>query len=413
MSASGPLIPLIAAHAVSLLGNVVAAVAVPWFVLSTTGSPARTGVIAFFAALPVALGSAVVGGLTDRLGARRMSVIADGLSGVSVAAVPLLYGLGLLSFWLLAAIVFLGALFDGPGQAARQALVPALAQRSGVSLERANSLFTATEHLSYILGAPLAGVLIVSLGAPAALWLDAVTFVVSAVLVLVAVPSVRAALPSARYIRDVVEGLRFAVREHVVLTFLLLTMAGNLIMAALAPVLLPVYAREVAGGAGWLGLMIAGYGAGGLLGTVLFGVLSGRLSRRRLYVVAFLGLPISAGLLVLLPPGPLAAGVLLALGISPGVIVPLRNTVLQERTPFALRGRVFSLLQAAHMAVVPFGLLLTGLLVEALGLRIGLLVFAASLAAFATTALLVSPTRRLESQDALGEAGEMPGEEAA
>ncbi|NLE23668.1 MAG: MFS transporter [Actinobacteria bacterium] len=413
MSVSGPLSPLIAAHAVSLLGNVVAAVAVPWFVLSTTGSPARTGVIAFFAALPVALGSAVVGGLTDRLGARRMSVVADVLSAVSVAAVPLLYGLGQLSFWLLASIVFMGAVFDGPGQAARQALVPALAQRSGVSLERANSLFTATEHLSYILGAPIAGALIVSLGAPAALWLDAGTFVVSAALVVAAVPSVRAALPTARYVHDVVEGLRFAARDHTVLTFLLLTTAGNLIMAALAPVLLPVYAREVAGGAGWLGLMIAGYGVGGLLGTVLFGVLSGRLSRRRFYVLALLGLPISAGLLVLLPPAPVAAGVLLALGVAPGVIVPLRNTVLQERTPFRLRGRVFSLLQAAHMAVVPFGLLLTGLLVEALGLRVGLLVFAAGLAAFSTTAVLVRPTRRLEPLDVPGEADEPSEEEAA
>jgi hypothetical protein len=77
-----PLPVLIAAHAVSLLGNTVALVAIPWFVLSTTGSAARTGIIAFFTTLPVAAGSLFAGPLTDLLGARRMSVFSDTLSAL-------------------------------------------------------------------------------------------------------------------------------------------------------------------------------------------------------------------------------------------------------------------------------------------------------------------------------------------
>jgi MFS family permease len=391
-----PLFGLIAAHAVSMLGNTVALIALPWFVLSTTGSAARTGIIAFFATLPMAAGSLAAGALVDLIGARRMSVLSDVLSAVAIAAIPVLYTADALSFWLLAALAFAGALFDGPGQAARQTLVPELARGTGMPLERANSLFVATEHLSYVAGAPLAGILIAAIGAPATLWLDAVSFMVSAAAVLLIVPSVRHVAVARRYLSEVLDGLRFVTGDSVVSAFLLITMVGNLIMAALAPVILPVYARRVFDSPRLLGLMIAAYGVGGLIGTSVFGVLVGRLSRRRFYTIALIGMPLSAAAIALLPPFGALLLALTALGICPGVIVPLRNTVLQERTPPALRGRLFSTLQAAHLTVVPFGLLATGLLLETAGLGTTLILFAASLAVFSTVALLLPPTRRLD-----------------
>jgi MFS family permease len=393
-----PLSALIAAHAVSLLGNTVALIALPWFVLSTTGSATRTGIIAFFSTLPIALGSLSAGALVDRIGARRMSVLADAFSAVAVAAIPVLSAAGALSFWVLAALAFAGALFDGPGQAARQALLPQLAREAGVPLERANSLFTATEHVSYIAGAPLAGVLIAAIGAPATLWLDAGSFVVSGLAVLLVVPRMGgvAVAVSRRYIGDVLDGLWFVARDRVVTGFLFITMVGNLIMAALAPVILPVYAREVFDSPSRLGLMIAAYGVGGLAGTVAFGALSGRLTRRGFFTVALIGMPVSAAAITLLPPLAILLLALAVLGVCPGVLVPLRNTVLMERTPPALRGRLFSTLQAAQLAVVPFGMLATGLLLQAAGLTPALILFAAGLAAFATVSLLLPMAARLD-----------------
>ena len=389
---------LIVAHAVSLLGNTVAVIALPWFVLSTTGSAARTGIIAFFATLPIAVGSLSAGALVDRIGARRMSILSDALSSVAVAAIPVLYAVDALSFWLLALLAFAGALFDGPGQAARQALLPELAGEAGVPLERANSLFTATEHISYVAGAPLAGILIAVIGAPATLWLDAASFVVSGAAVLLFVPSVRrvaVAVPR-RYLSEVLDGLRFVVGDSVVSGFLVITMVGNLIMAALAPVILPVYAREAFGSASQLGFMIAAYGVGGLIGTAVFGAWAARLSRRWFYTIALVGMPLSAVGIALLPPLGVLLLALAALGTFPGILVPLRNTVLQERTPTAMRGRLFSTLQAAQLTVVPFGLLATGLLLEAVGLGPALVLFAAGLAAFATVSLLLPLRRRLD-----------------
>ena len=320
------------------------------------------------------------------------------LSAVAVAAIPVLYAADALSFWLLAALAFAGALFDGPGQAARQALLPELAGEAGVPLERANSLFTATEHVSYVAGAPLAGILIAAIGAPATLWLDAVSFVVSGAAVLLFVPSVRhvaVAVPR-RYLSEVLDGLRFVAGDSVVSAFLFITMVGNLIMAALAPVILPVYARQVFDSPSQLGFMIAAYGVGGLIGTAIFGALTGRLSRRGFYTIALIGMPLSAAAIALLPPLGVLLLALAALGTCPGVLVPLRNTVLQERTPPALRGRLFSTLQAAQLTVVPFGLLATGLLLEAAGLTPALVLFAAGLAAFSTASLLLPLGRRLD-----------------
>jgi len=151
---------LLAANAVSQLGNVVAVVALPWFVLETTGSAARTGITAFATTVPLALGATMAGPFVDRLGARRVSVLGDLAAGTAIAGIPLLHGLGRLDFALVLLFAFLAGAAEAPGRTARRALLPRLAQRAGVSLERTNSVSTTTEHLGYVLGAPLAGVLI-------------------------------------------------------------------------------------------------------------------------------------------------------------------------------------------------------------------------------------------------------------
>jgi MFS family permease len=115
----GPLFALLAANAVSMSGNVAALVAIPWFVLQTTGSAARTGVIAAAGLVPVVISGLMGGALVDRLGYRRTSVLADLASSGAVAAIPLLHLTIGLEFWQLVVLVFLGGLLDAPGVTAR------------------------------------------------------------------------------------------------------------------------------------------------------------------------------------------------------------------------------------------------------------------------------------------------------
>lgn len=110
-----PLSALIWGNAISLAGNVVASVALPWFVLVTTGSAAQAGIVAFAATAPFVVGSLVAGRVIDALGLRAASVLSDVASGVAVATIPLLFALGWLSVPVLA----------GPAALARCSMPPA------------------------------------------------------------------------------------------------------------------------------------------------------------------------------------------------------------------------------------------------------------------------------------------------
>ena len=105
-----PLIALLTANAISMVGNVLVMVAIPWFVLQTTESAAKTGITAVFTIVPTILSTFFGGPLIDRLGYKRVSIIADLASGVAVALIPLLYLTIGLEFWQLLILVFFGAL---------------------------------------------------------------------------------------------------------------------------------------------------------------------------------------------------------------------------------------------------------------------------------------------------------------
>jgi hypothetical protein len=129
---------LLAAEAVGQVGNMMVFVAGPWFVLETTGSAARTGIVTGALAMGAVIPAVLGGPLVDRLGHKRASVLADLASAVTVAAMPLLYLADALQFWQLVLLVFLLSSLNAQGDTARYALVPFLAGRARMPIERAN-----------------------------------------------------------------------------------------------------------------------------------------------------------------------------------------------------------------------------------------------------------------------------------
>src|SRR5918993_1393913 len=105
-----PLVGLLAGFAITTLGTRMTAVALPWFVLVSTGSVARAGIVAFAEMTPYVLVGAAGGPLVDRLGPVRAAVLGNVAACLAVATVPLLHALGLLHFGvLLAAVAVVGA----------------------------------------------------------------------------------------------------------------------------------------------------------------------------------------------------------------------------------------------------------------------------------------------------------------
>jgi predicted MFS family arabinose efflux permease len=370
-----PIFALLGANGISQVGNTVLIVAVPWFVLETTGSAARTGLtaaaIGVGAVVPVVLG----GPLVDRLGFKRASVLTDFASGATVAAIPLLYLAGLLAFWQLLVLVFLLSSLNTNGDSARFSLIPALARRATMPIERANSADRAITRLGPLVGAPLAGVLIALVGASNVLFVDAATFAVSAALVALGVPSAASASAEAEvegargYFSELLEGLRFVRTNALILSMILVATVTNFLDVPLAQVILPVYANTIYGSAASLGAMLGAFGGGAFAGTLLFGAVGHRLPRRLTFLLCFVTAPLIVfGVLAVTPQLAVVVAAVALGGLIAGPINPLYATVIQEKTPPQMYGRVFGTLNALAQAGIPLGAALAGFVVEGVGL---------------------------------------------
>ncbi len=294
----GPFLALLSANAISLLGSTLTSLAIPWFVLTTTGSAARTGVTAFCQALAIVIASFVGGAVVDRLGHKRASVIADLGSGLIVVLIPLLYRTTGLAFWQLLVLVFVRSFFDTPGSTARAALVPDVAALAGISLERANASVQAVARGARLLGAPLAGGLIAVLGSSQVLWIDGATFFASAAIIARVLPRrVMTVEPRKRYRDEISTGLRFIWNDRLLRSIVGTVAITNLFESPIFAVILPVYVQQGLGSAVSLGVLIASVGGGALVGALVFGALGPRLPRRLTFVGAFLLLGLAYSLL--------------------------------------------------------------------------------------------------------------------
>jgi MFS family permease len=364
-----PLLALYTADAISLSGNAVAQLAIPWFVLVTTGSAALTGLAVLFSFLPIVLASFFGGVVVDRMGFRQASIASDLASAGAVAAIPALHTTVGLELWQLLALVFVGGLLDAPGATARAALLPDLAGLAGMRLERASGIRGAIQRGSLLLGAPLGGVLVASFGATSALWLNAASFLVSAALVGV-IPTIhtREARQDERagYRRELAEGLRFIWSHRLIRAIVATILITNFLDAPIA-VLLPVFANESFGSAAQLGLMYGVFGGAALIGSLAFGGIGHRLPRRLTFVTCFFVWACDYLVLATLPPFPVTLAALALGGLAVGPINPLLGTLQFELVPAELRGRVLGATTAVQWAAIPAGLLLGGLAVEAIG----------------------------------------------
>jgi len=369
VSRRAPLYALYAADAVSLAGNAVAQLAIPWFVLTTTGSPSLTALVVFFNFLPLVLAGFFGGVVVDRLGFRTTSVVADLASAAAVAAIPLLYTTVGLELWQLFALVFLGALLDAPGATARAALIPDLVELAGSRLERASGIRGAIQQSALLVGAPIGGLLVATVGATNALWLNSASFLVSAALIAFYVPRpVKAAVAEAtgRFFAELATGLRFIWNQRLMRALTLTVLISNLIEAPF-PVVMAVFAEDKYGSATSLGLMYGVFGGAGPIGSLTYSAVGHRWPRRRTLVLCFAAIPLVYLVMATRPSLPAALVVLAVVGLAAGPLNPLLFTVTAEIVPLELRGRVFGAVRAGAWSAIPLGILLGGLLVETVG----------------------------------------------
>jgi MFS family permease len=395
-----PLYGWLTAEAISLLGTRVSMIAIPWLVLTTTGSATRTGLVAFAEITPMVLFKACGGPLVDRVGPRRMAIFVDVLSFLAVGTIPLLHHSGALSLPVLLALVAVAGALRGPGDAATAALIPALVERAAVPYERATGLASAIERGATMIGAAIAGALVATVGPANAVAIDACSFAACALVLLVttrgldsdsrhtspgrASDEVGGGANPPSYVAQLRAGWDFLRRDAVLMSLCLMIAVTNLLDLAWSAVLLPVWALDTGAGVGAVGLVFSVWGGASMLGSVVAAAYGTRLPRLQTYLTAYLvtGLPRFV-LFALGVPLWMVLAVCVIGGASSGFLNPVLGAVEFERIPRHLVGRVTSLSGALCWSLMPLGGLLGGILVSRIGLSAALLVV--GVAYFVTT----------------------------
>ncbi|MGY1642145.1 MFS transporter [Geodermatophilus sp. SYSU D00703] len=361
---------LAASMALSLLGAGLWAVAVVWQVVALGGGPAALSLVTGLSAGGM-LASTLVGGvLADRVPQWYLLLAVALVQAGAVAVVAVLSLMDLLTLWQLAAAALAVGLATGLYYPAYSAQLPALVPEG--DLLAANGLEGAVRPLLQNAAGPAAaGFLVAALSPGAALAATAAVslLAVAHVLALPVTPVRRGddAAPPAGVLTDLREGFAYMARTPWLLATLLFAAVMVLVLLGPLEVLVPFAIRDAGGGPAQHAYVLAAFGIGGAVGSLV--VASLRLPRRYLTVMVLLwGLgcvPMAVfglgGSLVLM----IVAGALIGAAFEAGTVI--WGTLLQRRVPPALLGRVSSLDFFVSLSLMPLSMALAGPVSELIG----------------------------------------------
>jgi MFS family permease len=398
------LLALLVAELVSRVGSAMTNVALPWFVLVTTHSPAKMGIVLAFELAPVALLGVPSGTVVSRIGARSTMLVADLARVPLMVSLPILHAAGLLSFPVLLVLVALFGCFSAPYFASQRVILPELIGNDQRAISQANSVLEGATQTSTLFGPPLAGVLIAALGASNVLYIDAASFAFSFLTVLLFVPArKRAAVPEES--GGVLAGIKFLLRDALMgplaSVVVLLNALGQMLSASL-----PVLAFDRYGDAKVVGWLFAAYGLGGLIGTLTAFQLVKRMEPIVMASLAALGFALPLWMLVArLPLAAILAAIAFTAMCGPLINAPMFG-LITTRTPHALLPKVMTAIITLATVAGPLGLILAGFLLQHEGLTVTFTVIAAGVTCVCLVfAALLTRFRRRELQTAAAAAG--------
>jgi MFS family permease len=358
---------LLTAEVISTTGAQMTWVALPWFVLVTTGSATRMSLVMGAELLGLALLGLPGGRVLGRLGARRTMIGCDAARAPIMLVIPILHWTGGLTFAVLAVVAFALGAFSAPYFAAQKVIVPELLGEDEERVTDANALFQAANRTTILLGPVLAGVLIGVIGATSVLVVDAATYVVSVLLVTVFVPR-RAAVEQEPEHRQIRAGLRFLANDPLLRVWWPAFALGDAAWTAFF-VTLPVLVLERFGHhpaiVGWL---IASFGIGALIGNMVsFRYLTRRFDGLTIFTT-FIVIQVAPLWLLWLPvPAAVLSLAIVVSGIGNGLVNPSLHAISTLRVPPPMRPTVMTTVMTLWALVNPLGLFVAGPVLDAVG----------------------------------------------
>jgi MFS family permease len=348
-----------AGRLISLFGDALTLIALPWFVLQITGSGTATAGILLTLQLPAIGTSLVIGSLIDRFQPRAIISIDNGLRALIIGLIPILYWFGMLELWLLFLLTFLAGMLVPATEVGLRSTLPDLVEDK--DLDAANMLSSFSINLSLIVGPAVAGLLVASFGGPSVLLIDAATFAVMA-LVAITLPILNRSKSPAQAPLSERLGLRQLWNMKVVRNTTLLSLVFFFSYGPLEAAL-PLYSDAILQtDARGYGLLWSALAVGALIGTLSSTMLSRRL--RLGVALPLIALLWGASLLPMAFINELwlACALLLLGGLMWGPYTPMETTLLQRNIPKAQLGRVFGARSTLLAGGSPLGLAVGGIL---------------------------------------------------
>jgi MFS family permease len=369
-------------QAVSLFGDALFMVALPFAALELTDSPAAVGLVLAAQFVPFAAFALVGGAWADRLERRRVMLACDVLrAGVQLVAGTLLV-IGAAQIWQLAALAAAYGVGDAFFSPAAVGLMPAAAGLE--RLHEANALLGGARNLMRLLGAPVGGVLVAAVGAGETILIDAATFVVSAGFL----ARMRVAAPAREHapettLRAIATGWREVRARPWLRSFLGVLLTYHLLVLPCVFVLGPLIAQRTLDGARSWGVIAGGFGVGALIGSLT--ALRWRPARPMLVCgaafavascqAAFVG---EGGSTLVIASLQVLSGAAVSMGFT------VWETTLGHQVPEATLSRVVSFDFLSSVGSMPLGMAVVGPIAEAVGLHATMLAASAISVAIAS-----------------------------
>jgi len=333
--------------------------ALPWFVLVTSGSATRMSFVLAAEIVPLALFGIPAGSVIAHYGARRTMLVADAARVPLTTLVPVLYWTGHLSFATLVALVFVSGMFFAPYITAQRSIIPELFGDDEKLVSKASGVFGAATQLPMIVGPALTGVLIPLIGAAPMLVVDGATFLFAFLVVLLFVSGGKP-VAGDETSRGILAGVRYLARDPllgpITLTLIVLDGAANGLTVAVPLLAFTRYHRD-AHVAGWI---FTGFGVGAIVGSALVVRLLDRMTPIRIACGGMALLAVPLWTIAWPVQWPIAAAAVVATGlIVPFVNAPMMG-IISTRPPLAVRAKVMTAVLTASGLGSPAGRLLVG-----------------------------------------------------
>ena len=393
---------------ISLFGDRVHLIALTFLVLGVTDSPVALAFVFLAATIPNLFFGPIAGALVDRWDYREVMIVSDLLRAGLVLLIPIAASINLVIIYPLVFLITTVSIFFRP---AKGAIVPRLVRDE--DLLPANSALWVGETFADIVGYALAGIFVAFLGdqLPLAFWIDAVTYIGSALLLatIVVEPIRRAAVDAAAdaaagvrglvagLFAEIIEGWRFLRRERVLLANTLQAVAAQFMLGVFL-VLTPIYAHDLAAGANLnekevFAFLEGSIGAGNLIGGFVVGLIGARLSLGRMVIVGYVITGLTVATLAV--TGNVAAAIGLVFGAGAGnlIFVIPSQTLFHKRTPSELMGRVLAFRSSLVFGSMTIAMAVGGILGEALGAGVVIGIFGVVTVVAGLAGLLVPAVR--------------------